>query len=829
MSASGTIKIYKHDSRICAYDNGTEVCDKGHKLKTIGLCFSQPIGVYNSTDDTFQPTYSICSSDYAGLTNSGYSFFLRAEEKNGTCKVLKDSESSANIKNVLKSYEIDKSEWVAVKSLSKSPFDATVLVWSDSIVGYCNEYLDSYFLSGTQKVLQHDSGWVMRTENSVSDYFQLDTNGFITLVLPYVLSSKREDEIKIIKQGDTTGSYNEVVDTTKGSVTNPTLDPYGAPYENPEEICVGDLVAPTLENIYPDQSAHLVDPSSVVRFNVVDAIGGVDKSSVYITVSGNLTAQEGVYTVVDAGVEQVGSASFTGTENNYYFVYTPPSVWTSNEVVTVTVTGTDLVPEVDGSPFSCYGGDPNPFGYNWTFQIQDYSAFAATITAIADSWPPYLENIAPTPYFGDSDAFTDISFDIVDDHAGVDLSTLFVYVNGVAVVSYGVSQSSLASITGTQARYTFIYDNSAGLSYGSRVVVRVVVDDLYALAPNTLDQEYYYDIVGTSSLVIANFYPEVGITWDPNLIDIGVDVYDSTFDVDQSVSYLSINGERCLSTETDLFGNRNLTTAVSGLDCISGTWFNDATASGTSITGTTIAGSAFFGGFLTDGDFFGGQIGSFPAPFDLTSSADIIMAYAYEGTVVSGTTATLLVSGVNWDGKATNSTITGVDVESFYATNVSSSGTVISGTVGVHYDYHPLNDFDFGCPINVTVHAENKNSIARVKKESLYQLLYGYNVKVFDREYNHNSKINVYIRARNKEEFTNELTEGFYFTTIDQPYNDFTASITGIAPWEDITASIAPQAPVHRYGETITIEIYAEDLEGNALGPYTFSYTIESE
>ena len=64
---------------------------------------------------------------------------------------------------------------------------------------------------------------------------------------------------------------------------------------------------------------------------------------------------------------------------------------------------------------------------------------------------------------------------------------------------------------------------------------------------------------------------------------------------------------------------------------------------------------------------------------------------------------------------------------------------------------------------------------------------------------------------------------------MDQPTSDISVSINGIAPWEDLGAEISPQAPVHRYGETITVEIYAEDLEGNVLGPYSFSYTIEDE
>ena len=99
MVASGSVKIYKKDSRICFHDNGTDTCDRGHSLTTIGLCFSQPIGTYNTSGNS-------CTSDYLGSTNSTYSIVDKDSGIEGSFGIFYKSDSSGFISNILKSYSI---------------------------------------------------------------------------------------------------------------------------------------------------------------------------------------------------------------------------------------------------------------------------------------------------------------------------------------------------------------------------------------------------------------------------------------------------------------------------------------------------------------------------------------------------------------------------------------------------------------------------------------------------------------------------------------------------------------------------------------------------
>jgi len=567
---------------------------------------------------------------------------------------------------------------------------------------------------------------------------------------------------------------------------------------------------------------------------VVDAIGGVNKSTVDITVSGSVTTQPEGVDIVSAGTP-VAQASFNGTDARYSFIYTPTNDWDYNETITITVTGTDNVPDDDGGdPFSCYTGDPNQFGHEWSYRIEDHDDLSVYINAVADPEPPYVDNTSPTRWLGGVNSTDDVSFYLLDDHAGVDLSSVFVYINGVAIVSYGEVVGTATNITPVTGGYFIYYTNSSGFSYGSRVVVRAVASDLYVSAPNTLDYSYYFDVVGTDTIRIEGFYPDVGITTDPELVDIRVDVIDGVYDIDESDLYLSINGTVVPADLEGLYGNRGLTTA-SGYEFITGSTISGAELFDVDVNHVNISGSVVTvtSGILplphsiSDGYFGEGQITDLSVPYDLTTSGTVVSGTILDGYLTTGILSSALVSGVNWDGSYEDSTLTGVDFSTLYATDVTISGTVISGTIGYRMSYHPPNDFDYSGAINVLVHGTNLSSLAPVTLEQVYQIFHGYNVKVYDKTFRHGSRVNVYLGAENTESFKNRLDYGYYFETIDQPSNDLTATIVGIAPWEDLGADITPQGPVHRYGETVQVEVYVEDIEGNALGPYTFSYTIE--
>jgi len=824
------------------YDNGTTICDKGHKLHNPGTCVSQSIGTVNSTDDTFQPAYSICTSDFLAFSNTYTKIINKIFNVNGSLSVIATYSFNTDVFLYLQPEGVNGLEWVAVKSLSLSPSVVSLVSLSNTINSSSIFELVPDYITGSFKFLQLDSGYILKGDNVTAEDFVYDIYSAITILSPYYYVPKIIDITKVISSGDVDSSLYELIEPRKGSISNPSLDEYGAPNDNPASICVGDLVKPALDNVSPSQESHLNSFDSSVSFDIIDAIGGVDLSSLYITVSGNITSQPEDYEVVSAGVEQTVNAVIDGTENRYTFTYSPTNEWMHNEIVSVTITGTDNVPisSQTGAEFSCYSGDPNPFFYSWDFYVNAYEDMPASITAIADTGAPYLENISPLPYYGDRADVSNISFDIKDDLAGVDKNSIFVYINDIAVVSNGVVAGSNITLTGDPSKYTFTYVNTGGFNYNSRVYVRVVASDLYVISPNELDTTYYFDIIDDGLVQFENFYPEVGITWNPEYIDISVDVVDRVYDIDVSDLYLNINGTTVPASVSSISGTLPVITSVSGVVdtenaiipveglSYSGTCIYEADFVSVSTDGAYVWTEPPYAGTVQSGVAYGGCLYNLPQEYLNHELADLYSAYTLSGTVVTGTLNTVLVSGVNWDGKNQNSTITDVDVCDFYANSVAASGVTITGTIGRNLMYHPLNDFNYVGDIDVVVHASNLNYVSTVQREYSVVLSHGYNYKVFDNNFEHNSKVNVYIEAFNIKDFVDSVNENYYFETIEQQSSDITSYIQGIAPWEELGASIEPRAPVHKYGKTMEVEVYVEDKNGNALGPYTYSYTIES-
>ena len=124
-------------------------------------------------------------------------------------------------------------------------------------------------------------------------------------------------------------------------------------------------------------------------------------------------------------------------------------------------------------------------------------------------------------------------------------------------------------------------------------------------------------------------------------------------------------------------------------------------------------------------------------------------------------------------------------------------------------------------------HSENNNSTSPVILDELYQLYCGYRVLKHKPELGFIQTVSVFTRAVNTELIQQNLSSSYVFTTHIQPTEDINAALVAKVPWSDLSGSIDVNAPTQSYGETIEVELYVEDEEGNALGPYTFNYTIE--
>ncbi len=684
-NVQSTFKVLNSDRRICAHDNGTNICDLGHKLKFPGTCLNQAVGTFNSTDPTFQPTFSICSEDYL---SSGFSpgiiFSKAGPEGEGSVFIKSDgAQTELPLYGVLATVSRDYPLYSTLRVI-ESAF--TVAKLNSTVEGSTIEQAVSNEKSSFFLMSQFSPGQLPHRPDTYSDLYVYDVYSDVAIYNRLVI--RFLENLATFKQEGNPESFISLVDylTTASGQT---------------DICVGDNEPPSISYIQPTASGTVLRPiNQNVEFRLSDEVGGVDLSSLKVVL--NSTTTSGNVNLVLAGTDQTGGrVSITGDQNSYRVLYTPNFTWQYNDLVVITISGTDLPPELDGDPFFCGANQVNTFYGDIRFQVLNYGDFGASINVVGDTTPPNIISTTPVSGTLDNSVFTPVIIELSDDFTGVNISTIEVVVDGISIITNGLPVTEETVINGNPSLYTITYQPNTAFSYGSDVLVSVYAEDK-ATTPNILNTSYSFSCISAGTLHISNFLPAVGTRVNPWDVDIEVDITDDTYGIDESQSFLVINN-----------------------------------------------------------------------------------------TIVSGTT-----------------------------TPTAS---------GIHLVYHPPNDFAFDRPIVVKVHGVNNNSAAPVVREDIYTLYYGYRILLHKGEYKYDEQVDVFVRARNKEQFHKDLSTGYFFSTYTQPKSDMGAFIQGITPWSDLNTSITGVGPEHRYGTTHTVVFYVEDYEGHKLGPYTFTYTIEDK
>lgn len=108
--------------------------------------------------------------------------------------------------------------------------------------------------------------------------------------------------------------------------------------------------------------------------------------------------------------------------------------------------------------------------------------------------PPSLTNLSPAAGSTGVAKDTNISFSLLDDGQGIDLSSIKILVNNLEVTN-----SLGLSITGSPSGYQVIYNSPTDFAQGSTVSVKVLARDL-ATYPNNLDTAFSFSIESTGPI-----------------------------------------------------------------------------------------------------------------------------------------------------------------------------------------------------------------------------------------------------------------------------------------------------------------------------------------
>jgi hypothetical protein len=461
---------------------------------------------------------------------------------------------------------------------------------------------------------------------------------------------------------------------------------------------------------------------------------------------------------------------------------------------------------------------------------------------------PFFAETSPLSGTHNVPETSQLSFHIQDLSSAISQPTISVKVNHTVVVNVGIATTSteypIASKTvlaPNDILYTFT-PAPGTFSSGEIIAVSGSFADLASVS-NLGTGAYQFQIVGSGGLgATISGAPDVTApviipTYPQNLdfqvsanTDIVFSITDDASGVDPATVKLYLNGALKISGDTAAAGDMDRVANTSrGFDYT----YNPV---GQFTFGQTITGSI-------EAEDFAGNAGTHSYQFTITPDDTLSIENFFLGLDQSTplTTGTLLSVDLRDELYGVSSgtsylTLNGVVPSGLYTV---ASGLAASGTCPALLQFQlPLyNLIDYRDDLVIVVHAENCfPGVYPVIQEQQFTIRPGYEVrwpnKTEDQAggpeaiFPYITNIQVLAEIKNYAKKYGEASAFFRFLTEGQHKSDLGAVIISNVEVADLPATLTVLNPFFEYGKTMTLEIEADDLEGNQFR-LTHIFTIE--
>ncbi|MGQ9729632.1 MAG: carboxypeptidase regulatory-like domain-containing protein [Candidatus Zipacnadales bacterium] len=278
------------------------------------------------------------------------------------------------------------------------------------------------------------------------------------------------------------------------------------------KVSTADTNPPTLLGQNPADGSTEVPLDTAILFQLDDPGSGIAASDIRVRIQQD-PADGGGWTDVTASL-QIGP-----DPHHRVVTYDPPVDFLYNQRVTVEVTAQDVAGN----------------GMTQTFSF---------LTA-SDVEAPKIQNQVPADGDVDVPIDTTISFELTDNRAGIDPSTIRVTVNGTNVTQ------KLQIDTTDPLLVSVLFDRVADFAYGETVTVTVEASDI---AGNAMTKVVYSftTLPDTEGVVIDQLTPPDGATDVLIDTDISFRIYDTVSGVDRDSIELLINDVPIVLTDANL-------------------------------------------------------------------------------------------------------------------------------------------------------------------------------------------------------------------------------------------------------------------------------------
>lgn len=236
-----------------------------------------------------------------------------------------------------------------------------------------------------------------------------------------------------------------------------------------------DDEAPYVDQVKPAPDETDVPVSTGITFHIKDAISGVDRTTIQLVVN-----------------DSISKPIITGDSSDYYVVFNPDQNFRYNETISVSIRASDMA-----SPAN-------------VMQLFHYSFFMKK-----DNDAPVITSINPQENAENVTRNTEISFNVVDSLAGVDLQSIRLTVNDTM---------RTPTIEGDSSQYAVRFQPEDLFFYNETVTVKIEASDL-ARPVNRIDPPFSY-----------LFYIERD-TIPPYFTDIDPPMFDKNVELDAAISF----------------------------------------------------------------------------------------------------------------------------------------------------------------------------------------------------------------------------------------------------------------------------------------------------
>lgn len=260
-----------------------------------------------------------------------------------------------------------------------------------------------------------------------------------------------------------------------------------------------DTTGPRLINITPPAWSSYQNPEQSIEFDIVDQEGAsVVLASINVFINN--------YFVMSGGNNQVSSGFGSSTltkynDSTYHFKFelardsggsVIPFDFHNNPITVSACAIDNVIPANSGTNY-------------YEYQVWNYSDMGAIITGGPDVEPPYLYNISPERYSVEVPVDSLIQFDLKDDHTGVKLTTVNIYLNDLPLVISGIVVTNTNyAITCSLINHGFRYSINPlhNFDFNRIISVRVEATDNF-MYPNSFSDTFSFLTQTNNYLVIS--------------------------------------------------------------------------------------------------------------------------------------------------------------------------------------------------------------------------------------------------------------------------------------------------------------------------------------